>query len=95
MMNFGTFLYDQARAGVPEQRLFEEVALSAQLGFDEAWFAEHHHSDYSILPSPNLLIAACSQPVSKALAAAEPGDEAPTTQPEIAAAAPKAATEFK
>lgn len=64
-MNFGTFLYNQARAGVAEQRLFEEVveqvALSEQLGFEEAWFAEHHHSDYSILPSPNLLIAACSQ----------------------------------
>jgi alkanesulfonate monooxygenase SsuD/methylene tetrahydromethanopterin reductase-like flavin-dependent oxidoreductase (luciferase family) len=64
-VNFGTFLYNQARAGVAEQRLFEEVveqvALSEQLGFDEAWFAEHHHSDYSILPSPNLLIAACSQ----------------------------------
>jgi alkanesulfonate monooxygenase SsuD/methylene tetrahydromethanopterin reductase-like flavin-dependent oxidoreductase (luciferase family) len=64
-MNFGTFFYNQARSGVPEQRLFEEVieqvALSEQLGFDEAWFAEHHHSDYSILPSPNLLIAACSQ----------------------------------
>ncbi len=64
-MRFGTFNYNQGRAGVPEQQLFAELLdqleLSERLGFHEAWFTEHHHSDYSLLPSPNLVIAAASQ----------------------------------
>jgi alkanesulfonate monooxygenase SsuD/methylene tetrahydromethanopterin reductase-like flavin-dependent oxidoreductase (luciferase family) len=31
--------------------------LTERLGFNEAWFAEHHHSDYGMLASPNLIIA--------------------------------------
>lgn len=64
-MRFGTFNFNQGRIGVSERQLFDEllerIALSEQLGFHEAWFAEHHHSDYSLLPSPNLVIAAASQ----------------------------------
>jgi alkanesulfonate monooxygenase SsuD/methylene tetrahydromethanopterin reductase-like flavin-dependent oxidoreductase (luciferase family) len=62
VMRFGTFSYNQARPWVPESQSFEElleqIELSEQLGFDEAWFAEHHHSDYGMLSSPNLIIAA-------------------------------------
>jgi alkanesulfonate monooxygenase SsuD/methylene tetrahydromethanopterin reductase-like flavin-dependent oxidoreductase (luciferase family) len=46
---------------VPERQAFEElleqIQLTERLGFDEAWFAEHHHSDYGMLASPNLIIA--------------------------------------
>jgi alkanesulfonate monooxygenase SsuD/methylene tetrahydromethanopterin reductase-like flavin-dependent oxidoreductase (luciferase family) len=61
-MRFGTFSYNQARPWVPERQAFEElleqIQLTERLGFDEAWFAEHHHSDYGMLASPNLMIAA-------------------------------------
>ena len=60
-MRFGTFSYNQARPWVPERQAFEElleqIQLTERLGFDEAWFAEHHHSDYGMLASPNLIIA--------------------------------------
>ena len=61
-MRFGTFSYNQARPWVPEPQAFEElleqIELTERLGFDEAWFAEHHHSDYGMLASPNLIISA-------------------------------------
>lgn len=61
-MRFGTFSYNQARPWVPESQSFkeliEQIQLTEALGFDEAWFAEHHHSDYGLLASPNLIIAA-------------------------------------
>src|SRR5215470_14256481 len=60
-MRFGTFSYNQARPWVPEKQAFEElleqILLTEKLGFDDAWFAEHHHSDYGMLASPNLIIA--------------------------------------
>jgi len=64
-MRFGTFSYNQARPRVPEKQAFEElleqILFTEKLGFDEAWFAEHHHSDYGMLASPNLIIAALSR----------------------------------
>lgn len=64
-MRFGTFSYNQRRPDVPEQQAFEElldqIELTDRLGFHEAWFAEHHHSDYGMLASPNLIIAALAQ----------------------------------
>jgi len=61
-MRFGTFSYNQARPWVSERQAFEElleqILLTERKGFDEAWFAEHHHSDYGMLASPNLIIAA-------------------------------------
>jgi alkanesulfonate monooxygenase SsuD/methylene tetrahydromethanopterin reductase-like flavin-dependent oxidoreductase (luciferase family) len=60
-MRFGTFSYNQSRPGISEKQAFEElleqIQLTERLGFDEAWFAEHHHSDYGMLASPNLIIA--------------------------------------
>ena len=59
-MRFGTFSYNQARPWVPERQAFEElleqIQLTERLGFDEVWFAEHHHSDYGMLASPNLIM---------------------------------------
>jgi len=61
-MRFGTFSYNQARPKVAERQAFEEllaqIEFTERLGFSEAWFAEHHHSDYGLLASPNLIIAA-------------------------------------
>jgi alkanesulfonate monooxygenase SsuD/methylene tetrahydromethanopterin reductase-like flavin-dependent oxidoreductase (luciferase family) len=60
-MRFGTFSYNQSRPWVPEKQAFaellEQILLTEGLGFDDAWFAEHHHSDYGMLASPNLIIA--------------------------------------
>jgi alkanesulfonate monooxygenase SsuD/methylene tetrahydromethanopterin reductase-like flavin-dependent oxidoreductase (luciferase family) len=59
-MNFGLFHYCQGR-GVPHDQAYAEmldqIVLAEALGFDECWFAEHHFTDYSVLPSPNLMIA--------------------------------------
>jgi alkanesulfonate monooxygenase SsuD/methylene tetrahydromethanopterin reductase-like flavin-dependent oxidoreductase (luciferase family) len=61
-MRFGTFSYNQSRPWVTEKQAFEElleqVLFTERLGFHDAWFAEHHHSDYGMLASPNLMIAA-------------------------------------
>ena len=59
-MDFGLFYYCQGR-GVPHDQAYAEmldqIALAETLGFGECWFAEHHFTDYSLLPSPNLMIA--------------------------------------
>lgn len=59
-MDFGLFFYCQGR-GAPHDRIYAEtldqIELAERLGFGECWFAEHHFTDYSILPSPNLMIA--------------------------------------
>ncbi len=64
-MRFGTFSYNQARPWVTERQAFDElleqIELTDRLGFDEAWFAEHHHSDYGMLSSPNLITAALAR----------------------------------
>jgi len=63
-MDFGLFYYCQGR-GVPHDQAYaemlEQIVLAEALGFGECWFAEHHFTDYSVLPSPNLIIAAALQ----------------------------------
>ena len=63
-MDFGLFYYCQGR-GVPHDQAYaemlEQIVLAEALGFRECWFAEHHFTDYSVLPSPNLMIAAALQ----------------------------------
>lgn len=63
-MDFGLFYYCQGR-GVPHDQAYAEmldqIALAERLGFCECWFAEHHCTDYSLLPSPNLMIASAIQ----------------------------------
>ena len=44
--------------GLSYAEMLDQIVLSEALGFGECWFAEHHFTDYSILPSPNLMIAA-------------------------------------
>jgi alkanesulfonate monooxygenase SsuD/methylene tetrahydromethanopterin reductase-like flavin-dependent oxidoreductase (luciferase family) len=36
------------------------VQLADEIGFDIAWFAEHHFSNYSICPSPLMMAAFCA-----------------------------------
>ena len=64
-MRFGTFSYNQRRPWVSEKQAFDElleqIELTEKLNFNEAWFAEHHHSDYGMLASPNLMIAALAR----------------------------------
>src|SRR5262245_8772657 len=64
-MRFGTFSYNQARPWASERQAFEElleqIEFTERLGFGDAWFAEHHHSDYGMLSSPNLITAALSR----------------------------------
>jgi len=38
----------------------ENVRLAESLGFDAAWFAEHHFSNASVCPSPLLMVAHCA-----------------------------------
>jgi alkanesulfonate monooxygenase SsuD/methylene tetrahydromethanopterin reductase-like flavin-dependent oxidoreductase (luciferase family) len=63
-MDFGLFYYCQGR-GVPHDQAYAEmldqIALAESLGFGECWFAEHHCTDYSLLPSPNLMVASAIQ----------------------------------
>jgi alkanesulfonate monooxygenase SsuD/methylene tetrahydromethanopterin reductase-like flavin-dependent oxidoreductase (luciferase family) len=63
-MDSGLFYYCQGR-GVPHDQAYAEmldqIALAETLGFGECWFAEHHCTDYSVLPSPNLMIASALQ----------------------------------
>jgi alkanesulfonate monooxygenase SsuD/methylene tetrahydromethanopterin reductase-like flavin-dependent oxidoreductase (luciferase family) len=46
---------------VPDQRLYKEVVedcqLGAELGYEAAWFLEHHFSDYYPTPSPLVFMA--------------------------------------
>ena len=67
-MDFGLFYYCQGR-GVPHDQAYgemlDQIALAERLGFGECWFAEHHFTDYSLLPSPNLMIAAALQRTSR------------------------------
>src|SRR5947208_1558458 len=67
-VDFGLFYYCQGR-GVPHDQAYAEmldqIALAERLGFGECWSAEHHFTDYSLLPSPNLMIAAALQRTSR------------------------------
>ena len=63
-MDFGLFYYCQGRGVAHNQayaEMLDQIALAETLGFGECWFAEHHFTDYSLLPSPNLMIAAALQ----------------------------------
>jgi alkanesulfonate monooxygenase SsuD/methylene tetrahydromethanopterin reductase-like flavin-dependent oxidoreductase (luciferase family) len=65
-MHFGLFsLMAQRDRAVTARRLYEEtveqVKLAEAIGFDIAWFAEHHFSNYCLCPSP-ITMATCLAP---------------------------------
>ena len=56
-MQFGLFslMTRRERSQTPRQiyaDMVEHVRLAEQMGFDVAWFAEHHFSNYCLCPSP-------------------------------------------
>jgi alkanesulfonate monooxygenase SsuD/methylene tetrahydromethanopterin reductase-like flavin-dependent oxidoreductase (luciferase family) len=64
-MKLGLFnLMTQRDASVSLRQIVEDTAamvrLADQAGFDVAWFAEHHFSNYSICPSPLMMAAYCA-----------------------------------
>ena len=64
-MHFGYFgLMGYRERGTPPQRVFaehiEQVRQADRMGFEIAWFAEHHFSNYCICPSPLLMAARCA-----------------------------------
>ncbi|APG93307.1 MULTISPECIES: LLM class flavin-dependent oxidoreductase [Sinorhizobium] len=64
-MEFATFLlaaqrgYHQSPDTVIRNSI-EQVVLSEQAGFNTAWFAEHHFNNYSLVPSPLMMVAHCA-----------------------------------
>ena len=66
-MEFGIFNlmgYRYRENSTPTHRLVKEAAeqtqLADELGYEVAWFAEHHFSNYCICPSPLMMIAHCA-----------------------------------
>lgn len=64
-MKLGLFnLMMQRDASTTPRQIVEDtgamVKLADEIGFDVAWFAEHHFSNYSICPSPLMMAAYCA-----------------------------------
>jgi len=60
-MHFGLFnlLQQRERDKAPRQiyrEMVEQVKLAEQTGYEIAWFAEHHFSNYCVMPSPLSII---------------------------------------
>ena len=63
-LRFGTFTPPIQR---PDQnptlalhRVLEMVEYLDKIGFDEAWFGEHHNGGWELIPCPELFIAAAA-----------------------------------
>ena len=61
-MDFGIFnLMQQRDASTSSAQLINEAIahtkIAEELGFTRAWFAEHHFSNYSLCPSPLMMVA--------------------------------------
>lgn len=68
-MKFGIFVLQPQRDGTKPVAAaaaegLEQVRMAEQLGFDIAWFAEHHFSNYSLVTSP-LTAAVWAAPQTK------------------------------
>lgn len=64
-MDFGVFILMQQRGyhQSPDSILrnaIEQTVVADQAGFNTAWYAEHHFSNYSLCPSPLMMIAHCA-----------------------------------
>ena len=65
MLEFGVFIlaqqrgYHQTSAQVIKNSIEQTVTADAA-GFDAAWYAEHHFNNYSLSPSPLMMVAHCA-----------------------------------
>lgn len=64
-MEFGIFLLQQQRGyhQAPDRIMrnaVEQTVAAEQAGFNTAWYAEHHFNNYSLSPSPLMMIAHCA-----------------------------------
>ena len=84
-MHFGLFnLMTQRDRSLAPRQLYadtlEHVKLAEQMGFDTAWFAEHHFSNYCLCPSP-LTMAIYAAPQTKRIRLGPAVVVAPLYQP--------------
>ncbi|GAA5231977.1 LLM class flavin-dependent oxidoreductase [Verticiella sediminum] len=61
-MEFGVFILAQQRGYHQTSRdviqnSIEQTVVAEQAGFDTAWYAEHHFNNYSLSPSPLMMVA--------------------------------------
>lgn len=61
-MEFGVFLLAQQRSYKQShfdviQNSVEQTVMAEQAGFNAAWYAEHHFNNYSLSPSPLMMVA--------------------------------------
>lgn len=69
-MNFGLFnLMNYRTPGTPAAEVYDtavaQVKAAEQAGFEIAWFAEHHFSNYSVCPSPLMMVVRCAGETSR------------------------------
>jgi alkanesulfonate monooxygenase SsuD/methylene tetrahydromethanopterin reductase-like flavin-dependent oxidoreductase (luciferase family) len=69
-MDFGQFnLMSYRDAGTRAADVYDlavaQVKAAEQAGFSTAWFAEHHFSNYSVCPSPLMMVARCAGETSR------------------------------
>ncbi|MFH0709435.1 MAG: LLM class flavin-dependent oxidoreductase [Pseudomonadota bacterium] len=58
-MKIGLFCLTEHFGGSVQESIMEQlrlVELADELGFDEAWFGEHHFNGFSVVPDPALMI---------------------------------------
>lgn len=59
-MNIGLFCLAEHYGGTTMQSLHDQLKLvetADALGFDEAWFGEHHFNAFSVIPDPAVMLA--------------------------------------
>ena len=59
VMKIGLFCLTEHFEGAVQESIMEQlrlVELADQLGFDEAWFGEHHFNGFSVIPDPTAMI---------------------------------------
>jgi len=67
-MKFSTFtVFDNYQELVPRtveqfmDEVLEQTVVAEELGFDAAWYAEHHFAEYGVNPSPHVTLAAAAK----------------------------------
>jgi alkanesulfonate monooxygenase SsuD/methylene tetrahydromethanopterin reductase-like flavin-dependent oxidoreductase (luciferase family) len=64
-MDFGAFILAQQRGYHQDshqviENSVEQTVMAEQAGFSNAWYAEHHFNNYSLSPSPLMMVAYCA-----------------------------------